>query len=272
LVNVCGAGETIRPLATRVPYLVEAGNHESDVETGATNSPLAEAWGFSPTGYHPTWGNFGDDSDGECGVPLNARFRAPASEGSNNVFWYSFDYSLVHVSVVTAEASLAPGSLQYNWLSADLAAVDRKATPWVVFCLHRPLYNSEDDPSDFVVGVNLRGDIEDLLFENSVDFVLAGHYHAYQATQPVYRNETRGSNADMGAPVHITVGTAGIGFDNPFAPANWSRSAINDIYAFTTWTIFNGTDAQMLLIDANNGSVLDSAHFHSTHNYPAWRR
>jgi hypothetical protein len=212
----------------------------------------------------------GDDSNGECGVVLNARFRAPQLPGSNNVFWYSFEYQSVHVSVVTAEASLAPGSMQYNWLAQDLASVDRKATPWLFVAVHRPLYNSENDPSDYTVSLNLRAELDGLLFNNSVDVLVAGHYHSYQRTAPVYNNITRGDESNLGATVHITVGTAGIGFDEPeFYPRLWSRVTYYNVYAYSQWNVINSTDLTMTLFDSNNGTVLDFVHLHSEHNFPA---
>lgn len=43
----------------------------------------------------------------------------------NAPFWYSFDYGSVHFTTISTEHALAPGSRQYEWLAADLAAVDR---------------------------------------------------------------------------------------------------------------------------------------------------
>jgi hypothetical protein len=39
-------------------------------------------------GFHPAWGNYGDDSDGECGVPMFQRYTMPAeASGGNALFW-----------------------------------------------------------------------------------------------------------------------------------------------------------------------------------------
>lgn len=48
----------IEPLATRVPYMVSLGNHE---------------WDWSGQDFLPSWGNYGEDSGGECGVPYMKR-------------------------------------------------------------------------------------------------------------------------------------------------------------------------------------------------------
>ncbi len=38
------------------------------------------------------------------------------SPSDNPPFWYSFDYGIVHFTVVSTEHDLTPGSLQYEWL------------------------------------------------------------------------------------------------------------------------------------------------------------
>merc|ERR1712080_522880 len=62
----------IEPTSTRVPYQVTIGNHEYD-HTGTGGKDPS---GAPPPGFHPTWGDYGDDSYGECGVPTNARFKS----------------------------------------------------------------------------------------------------------------------------------------------------------------------------------------------------
>lgn len=50
----------------------------------------------------------------------------------------------------------------------------------------------------------MRSQLEDLLYANKVDFVTAGHVHAYERTHPVY-NMTETCDA----PVYITIGDGG---------------------------------------------------------------
>ena len=47
----------------------------------------------------------------------------------------------IHFATINTDQKLDAGSEQRSWLEADLAAVDRNITPWVVINLHRPLYN-----------------------------------------------------------------------------------------------------------------------------------
>jgi hypothetical protein len=75
---------------------------------------------------------------------LTASPRGPNSGSSR---WYSFELGPVHFAAIDTDAYgfdevayvLKP---QYEWLAADLAAVDREATPFVVLMGHRPMYCS----------------------------------------------------------------------------------------------------------------------------------
>ena len=52
---------------------------------------------------------------------------------------YSFEVGGVHVTAYSTEHDLGP---QLGFLEADLAAVDRARTPWVVVIAHKPFYCS----------------------------------------------------------------------------------------------------------------------------------
>jgi len=170
----------ISPFTSKVPLMVAVGNHEYDhLSGGAGKDPSGLE---SDEGYHPLWGNFGNDSGGECGVPTVSHFTMPNSTNSNGLFWYSFDYGSVHTTVISTEHDLSPGSVQHGWLVADLQSVDRQRTPWVVVEGHRPLYESQMKWEDNAVGIVRRYELDDVLQDNNVDLVLAGHYHSYMRT------------------------------------------------------------------------------------------
>jgi hypothetical protein len=59
---------------------------------------------------------------------------------------------------------------QYNWLSNDLASVDRTKTPWVIVMSHRPMYSSEVSSYQKYV----RAAFQSLLLKNGVDAYLSG--------------------------------------------------------------------------------------------------
>ena len=98
----------IQSFAARVPLLIGVGNHEYDHTAGGENGKDPSGLNASH-GFQPDWGNMGDDSGGECGVPTARRFTMPVSNGSNGVFWYSHEYASVHTTVISSEHNLTQG-------------------------------------------------------------------------------------------------------------------------------------------------------------------
>ncbi|GFH21208.1 purple acid phosphatase, partial [Haematococcus lacustris] len=90
---------------------VSVGNHEYDF-TGSTANDLSGV----KDSYHPKWGNFGDDSGGECGAMVARRFSMPSHPSFNSPFWYAFDYGSVHFTMISTEHDISPGSRQYKWV------------------------------------------------------------------------------------------------------------------------------------------------------------
>jgi Calcineurin-like phosphoesterase/Purple acid Phosphatase, N-terminal domain len=184
----------IQPMTARVPLMVAVGNHEYDYDASA-NPGRDPSDPNATDGYHPAWGNFHNDSGGECGVPTSKRFAMPQSSkpsrsvhghgrnvSSNGVFWFSYRSGSVHTVVISSEHDLSPSSPQFEWLRADLASVNRSLTPWLIVETHRPLYEAETKWADNGVGIAFRFFFEDLLFQYQVDIVLSGHYHSYYRT------------------------------------------------------------------------------------------
>lgn len=105
-------GRLVQRLASARPWMVTEGNHEKET--------LRE---------HETVQRF---------VAYNARWRMPHEEsGSRSNLYYSFDASggAVHVVMLGSYADLEEGwSEQHAWLRRDLAAVDRRRTPWLLEC------------------------------------------------------------------------------------------------------------------------------------------
>merc|ERR1712000_324443 len=100
----------------------------------------------------------GDDSSGECSVPVYHRFRSPSN--GKGVYWYSFDYGNIHVVQISSEHDYTYDSEQWKWLDRDLGATDRTITPFIVVTSHRPMYNSENYASDYEVSLHLREALE----------------------------------------------------------------------------------------------------------------
>jgi hypothetical protein len=93
---------------------------------------------------------------------------------------------------------------QANWLAADLAAVDRSKTPWIVVAGHRPWYSSGS------VCAACRTAFETVFIEYNVDLVLSGHFHVYERNAPI-KNGTADPKElnNPSSPWYITNGAAG---------------------------------------------------------------
>ena len=242
--------QLIEPLATKVPYMINIGNHEYD-HTGYSGQDPSGAKG---NGWHPEWGNMGDDSGGECGVPMANRFTMPKQNTSNGIFWYSFDYGSMHVTMISTEHDLTPGSEQYVWLENDLMNVDREKTPWLVLSGHRPMYNSEMYPSDFKVSQQFQILYEPLLIKYNVDITFFGHYHSYERTCTLaYGNCTKTGQGT----VHITIGSAGATLDAAkLYGLPWSKY-FDDDFGIGRVTIANRTHMHFEYVRTKDHAVKD---------------
>ncbi|KAK3704751.1 hypothetical protein QZH41_009742, partial [Actinostola sp. cb2023] len=129
----------VESYATRIPYMVNIGNHEYDHDHGGEKDPS----GAPGQGFHPWFAHemFHTDSGGECGVPMFYRFHMP--DTGHSLWWYSFNYGSVHVIMISTEHDFSPSSPQYKWIEKDLRNVNRSVTPWVLISGHRPMYSSQ---------------------------------------------------------------------------------------------------------------------------------
>lgn len=179
--------DQLQPLMTRLPYMVNPGNHESDSKNSGS--------------YYQ-----GHDSGGECSVPYTKRFRMPRE--SDDKPWYSFEYGVVHVIMMSTEHDFRKSSPQWLDLVQFFEAVNRSRTPWIIFSGHRPMYvdstSEVGEASDQEGAKLLREHVEPLLFKYKVDLALWGHHHSYQRTSPVYN-----SMRTTGATTHVVIGMAG---------------------------------------------------------------
>ena len=229
----------IEPYASLAPYMISIGNHEYDHEVGGSKDP-SHAGG---EGFHPEWGNFVYDSAGECGVPPFYRFHMP--DNGNSVFWYRYDYGLVHFTVISTEHDFTPGSPMYSWIEKDLQSVNRELTPWLIFVGHRPMYCSVKYPSDYRVAVGIQEALEDLFYEHSVDLAVWAHYHFYERTCAVYKQV-----CDPKGTVHIVVGSAGYELDD--------AGTYN-----VPWSIYHEINFGYLRVQVANASALHLEYVHN---------
>lgn len=117
------------------------------------------------------------------GVPFQSySVRFPAGTlplAATGDAWQSLYYSQalgpVHLLVLNQYVPYAPGSAQYAFAAADLAAAsaNRAAAPWLVVAFHAPFYHSY--VSHYKEQECFRQVYEPLLYAAKVDFVLSGH-------------------------------------------------------------------------------------------------
>jgi len=159
------------PIASRIPFLVTVGNHETNVLSCFSKEPIAHQalW----QGPIPTENAYGDDCGGEGGIPTLVRYRGP--NNGQGTHWYSFNAGNVHFTHFSSEHDYRAGSAQRLWLAADLASVNRSRTPWLVVAMHRPMYNSRDD-GDWNINMGMRAELETLFLVSKVDLVLSGPF------------------------------------------------------------------------------------------------
>ena len=114
----------------------------------------------------------------------------------------------------------AQGTAQYKWFVADVAAIDRVSTPWVIVSFHAPPYHSyyvHYKEMECFMSV-----YEPLFLQARVDFVINGHIHAYERTHPMFNYAK-----DQCGPVYITIGDGG-NVEGPY------RNYVDDIVPGST--------------------------------------
>jgi len=109
-----------------------------------------------------------------------ARFHSVAlNSNTGNNRYYSFNKGLTHFIVFTAEAYLyardeAFLANQLAFMKADLEAVDRTVTPWVVGLVHK----------DWTMEAEAFKAFSPILQGGNVDVLFVGHVHYYNRYMP----------------------------------------------------------------------------------------
>ena len=140
---------------------------------------------------------------------------------------------------MNTESDFSESSPQHKFLAAELAGIDRVATPWVLFAGHRPhlvdssfgkegpMYHvpGKDDWTDVGVALALQKTIWPLLHKHHVTASFGGHNHVYQrhcAFDPSRSTFKRPDYAAGGCVQHSTTGADGVAvYDKPGAVVNF---------------------------------------------------
>jgi hypothetical protein len=174
--------------------VIHAGDWGYDFESAGSqtgNSFMTLMQGYAATkAVMPCSGNH--EACGACAgiaaLPLSAgnftqyraRMHAVArNSNTGSASYYSFNRGLTHFIVFSAEAYLYARSEvflanQLAFIKADLAAVDRRATPWVVGVVHK----------DWTMEAEAFAAFSPLLEAGGVDVTFVGHVHYYNRYMP----------------------------------------------------------------------------------------
>lgn len=195
--------------------------------------------------------------------------------------WYSWDYGMAHFVQINTETDFTdapdqPGESggldsgpfgfsgqQLQWLEADLAAVDRTKTPWVIVGGHRPWYSASANCGPCQTA------FEDILYQYNVDLAWFGHIHYYERDLPVYKgNADPNGLSNPRAPWNIVSGAAGNfeGFSSPNSNLPSYTVVINDQdYGWSKLIFHNSSYLEERYISSETGEVLDSAILYKDH-------
>ncbi len=126
-----------QPVLSRTAAVHAAGNHELETE-GVAAMALSPADG--PASYGVAGGSYPFQSFA-ARTPPGA--LPPGAWGDAwRALYFSQDVGPVHLVVLQNYIPFGPGSAQHAWFTADMAALDRRLTPWLVVAFHGPAYHS----------------------------------------------------------------------------------------------------------------------------------
>jgi hypothetical protein len=246
------------------PYMTAVGNHEHN-------------WPRNP--YSGRFNESNLDSGGECGVPYAARFpMPPPADASPATPWYSFDFGAVHFTTISTEHPFEPGTPQYAFVVADLAAAaaardaavldasggGASAPRWLVMNGHRPFYADSTyntgPASDGVAGLAMAGAFSPLWRQYGVDVTLTGHHHSYQRSFALaygYPQSACDSGAEAGTR-HVVLGHGGASFSATGGPQAGLFEVVDTARHGYVTVAATATTFTLTAMAADTGAVMDT--------------
>ncbi|MEO6295225.1 MAG: metallophosphoesterase [Candidatus Limnocylindria bacterium] len=205
------------------------------------------AWGDLLDRTRPAVGNHDLQDDG--GAAFYRYFGDRAGIGGEG--WYSYDMGDWHVVVLNSNCELIdcdPGSPQYEWLVADLAASDATCT---LAYMHHPRFSSGPH-GDYPPVAPLW----DALDEADADLLLVGHDHLYERFAP----QTPVGVADPDGIRQFTVGTGGYDLYRAERVAPNSELIIDDTFGVLELTLHaDSYDWRFLTVDSGEADAGSAA-------------
>ncbi|MCF0073976.1 metallophosphoesterase [Dyadobacter sp. CY261] len=162
-------------------------------------------WAFRQTPFYATPGNHDYRDGGEpsrlshqihyFSIVDNFKNGEAGGVPSGKEEYYSYDYSNIHFVSLDSYgfekagdndySILAPKTVQYRWLKADLQqARANPAINWIIVYTHMPPYTGgthNSDTEDQLIAI--RQNLVPLLDSNKVDLLMTGHSHNYERSR-----------------------------------------------------------------------------------------
>jgi len=224
-------------------------------EAVSGNAPASDVMAEIP--IMPTSGNHD-----EMSIPYMEQFaipQSPANEESaafGQKEWYSFDYANAHfIALYDSTSTSVISGAETTWLSADLAAVDRKVTPWIFVFHHQPQFtcDSVHAPDTAVLPW------QQLFDQYHVDVVFNGHVHNYQRSYPSKGWAPATTEPTASGTVYVVAGAVGIAPDDTYGClTNCSYTVLcNQTQNYMVADI-NANTATFTATNLATGAMLDS--------------
>ncbi|KAH8694286.1 Metallo-dependent phosphatase-like protein [Talaromyces proteolyticus] len=275
--------DQLAPISGLKPYMASPGNHEAACEEIPYTAGLCPEGQKNFTDFLHRFGNtmptsFASSSSNKTAQTLAQQAKSLAQPP----FWYSFEYGMVHITMINTETDFpnAPDTQsgsshlgggpfgqpnqQLDFLEADLASVDRSVTPWVIVAGHRPWYTTGTGAC-----TSCQTAFEGLFNKYGVDLGVFGHQHNSQRFQPVYNNtaDPKGLN-DPTAPMYIVAGGAG-NIEGPTSVGSepsYTAFAYAEDFSYATIKFIDLQHLQIDFIRSSTGEVLDSSKLYKSHS------
>ncbi|KAK3371546.1 Metallo-dependent phosphatase-like protein [Lasiosphaeria ovina] len=268
----------LAPIAGRKPYMASPGNHEASCQEVPLTSGLCPSGQKNFTDFVNRFGRTMPAAFASTSADAPAKVAANRARVlSNPPFWYSFEYGMVHVTMIDTEtdftdapdqpggsAHLGAGPFgsyarqQLDFLEADLASVDRAVTPWLVVAGHRPWYTTGDSNAC----APCQAAFEPLLYKYGVDLAIFGHVHNSQRFAPAVNNAADPAGlANPKAPMYIVAGGAGNieGLEDVGANTTINRFAYADSFSYATVSFLDTQRLRVDFVRSDSGALLDSS-------------
>jgi len=260
--------ELIEPLISTTPLVITAGNHDIECDT-ATHlpflpyenrfrvpnriadgiiSPVDEKYfNSSSSDYH------------QCATPSG--FLGSYDYG--NAF-YSFNYGLAHVVVLSSYSDTSVGSVQYQWLIGELEKIDRLKTPWLIVMMHTQFYTTFEGHKGELETTIMRKSMEPLFVKHNVNLVFSGHDHGYMRSKSMVNGTVDSTGL---SPVYLIVGAGGNreGHSRKYLneePEEWVNMRDKSVFGFGTLEVINASIANWKwIINGEDSGFLDDYWF-----------